>query len=518
MKRILLLFILFALTRQSPAQVTDSSALLFDETIVHAYNLTFYVEHWEDSLAYNYENGEEYLPARLEYNGLVFDSIGVRYKGNSSYVMSRGTPKKPLKFKFGEYLDEQTCYGIKKLNFSNCVKDPSFLREMLAYDIIRTYMPASRTAYATISVEGEQLGLYVQVEQVDKTFLKRHFADNDFNLYKTDDNGATMEYRGEDKESYRAEYELQTNEKTDDWSRMISMLQLLNTAPDESFNEDLDPWIDFTSAARLQAFYMVLSNFDSYTGSGRNFYLYDEELSGRFYMLPWDLNEAFGAYSNNWNVITQDIVSISNLGKRPLHRRILNNEYLRQLYLRFIRELLDGPAAYDAIAARADTYRALIDAYVLADKNKLYTYQNFLDNLQQSVVVGINMSIPGILPFTRDRNAQLRSQLGVYTAVENPPAIATEGIGTVSLWPNPNAGDAGIRYQLHSSGSVALVIRNMLGQEIRRVDFGSQLPGWYSHNTALTELQPGTYFYQLTLLRNDVGDMYSQVRKMLVLH
>ena len=41
---------------------------------------------------------------------------------------------------------------------------------------------------------------------------------------------------------------------------------------------------------------LAISNFDSYTGSGRNFYLYDDLTSGKFKMMPWDLNESFGAY------------------------------------------------------------------------------------------------------------------------------------------------------------------------------------------------------------------------------
>ncbi len=518
MKHVLILFVIAAFAQQSQAQLTDSSSIVFDVTTVHDYKLTFYVADYEDALVYNYENGEEYMPARLEYNGMVFDSIGVRYKGNSSYMMSRGTPKKPFKFKFNEYRDEQRLYGMKKLNFSNCVKDPSFLREMFAYGIIRQYLPASRTAYATITVNGELLGLYVSVEQVDKTFLEKHFEDNDFNLYKAGDNGGTLEYRGENKASYRAEYELQTNEDEDDWSRMIEMIRLLNLTTDENFIAEVDPWIDFTGALRLLAFNMVLSNFDSYSGSGRNFYLYDEEISGRFSILPWDLNEAFGAYHNNWDVITQDVLSMSNLDKRPLNRRLLADESLRQVYLGFIREMLDGSASCNTLAAKAGAYRTLIDQYVLADKYKLYTYQNFLDNLEHDVLVGLNENIPGILSFIGDRTAELRSQLGVYTGIESPLAVVTEHMADVELWPNPSAGNTGIQYHLASAGSVTLIVRDMLGRELRSIDFGSQLPGRYYNNVALRGLPAGTYFYQLMLLGNDANTFSGQLLKLQIVY
>ena len=431
------ILLLLLLACSAHAQETDSTAMLFDQTVVHEWNLQFYVEGWEDSLTANYENGEEYMPARVIYDGMVFDSVGVRYKGNSSYMLSRGTPKKPLKFKFDEYRDEQTCYGEKKLNFSNCVKDPSFLREMLAYGVIARYVPSSRTAYATISIDGELLGLYVQVEQVDKTFLKRHFEDNDFNLYKADDNGATMLYRGTDKEAYRAEFELQTNEKEDDWTRLITMLDLLNNTPSEQLPGTLAPWLDLDAAMCNLAFQMVLSNFDSYSGSSRNYYLYDDETTGRFTMMPWDLNEAFGAYTNNWNVVTQDIVSPSNLAQRPLMRQVLENGVLRQRYLRFVRDMLDGPASHDSLAARAAIYRSLIDSYVQADVHQLYSYQKFLDNLENEVVVGLNMRVPGVLSFVRDRTAAIRTQLGTYLGSGEVESSTAATIGDLDIWPQP---------------------------------------------------------------------------------
>ncbi len=262
------------------AQDIDSTALLFDDSFVHEFNIRFYYPDWEDSLKYWYEHGEEYIPARIEYAGIVFDSVGVRYKGNSSYNMSRNTPKKPLKFAFDKYRSKQECYDVETLNFSNATKDPTFLREKICYDMIAPRMHAPRAAFAAIKVDGALLGLYTMVEQVDKKFLARHFADNGFNLYKAADNGASLEYRGDLADPYRAEYELKTNEKTDDWTRFITMLNRLSSVPDAQFRDQVGAWIEFESAVQLLAFNMVMSNFDSYTGSGRNFYVYDDESTG----------------------------------------------------------------------------------------------------------------------------------------------------------------------------------------------------------------------------------------------
>jgi len=395
-----------------PAAASDSSDVIFCDTTVYDYNIHFYYDDWEDSLIYYFEvNDEAYIPAQFTYDNLTLDSIGVRYKGNSSYTLSGSTPKKPFKFKFDHYKPEQAFYGIKKLNFSNCVKDPSFLREKIGYGIARHYMPAPRTAYASLYIEGELLGFYVQVEQVDKDFLKRHFEDDSGNLFKAGNFGAAFEYRGPIQENYYPDFELKTNEALNDWSRLVEFIDKLNITPAADFVNVIQNYLNIDGCMRLLAFNMVLSNFDSYTGSGRNFYFYDNPVTDKFEIIPWDLNEAFGGYTNNWNVFTQHVVVTSNLLQRPLMGRIFENDSLRQVYMDYIAEMMNGAAAYDTVSEEADAAAQFIDAYVQADENKLYSYQNFLDNIENDVMVGLGMVIPGLKSFSQMRNANLALQL-----------------------------------------------------------------------------------------------------------
>jgi len=516
MKSFTILLVILIGMNVSVAQEVDSTALLFDDSIVHEFNIVFYYPDWEDSLTYWYEHGEEYIPARIEYAGLVFDSVGVRYKGNSSYTMARRTPKKPLKFKFDEYRSKQECFDVEKLNFSNATKDPTFLREKLCYDILRTRTHAPRAAWAAIHVDGALLGLYTMVEQVDKKFLKRHFADNDFNLYKSADDGATLEYLGSSGDDYKREFELKTNEDEDDWSRFVQMVQVLNQAPDATFRTLAGAWIDFKSAVMMLAFNMVMGNFDSYTGSGRNFYIYDDQEGGQFTFIPWDINEGFGAYSNNWNVFTQDVLNVSNLQRRPLNRRIVSDELLRADYLRAIAELVGSAAHEDSIAAHIARFTPLIDPWVRADQYKLYTYQNFLDNIHSDVVIGINMSVPGLTRFSQTRNAALRTQLQNYAALsadDIPKAAAL----TADVYPNPVTSTSTLVYFLPAAGSVRCVVYDALGRAVRRIDAASQEPGMHQYSMDMTDLSPGVHFYHL-FHTDGSGNVAQTTGRITVLH
>ena len=392
----------------------DTSSELFLSDVVYRYDLHFDIENWADTLAYWYDNGEEYIPVQVTFNDtLVLENVGVRYKGNSSYVQSINSPKKPFKMKFDEYDGGELLHGVSKLNFSNCINDPSFLREVLSYEVARKITPSSRTAFANIYVDGELLGFYTQVEQIDEYFITQNFEDLPGNLYKAADDGATMLYNGSDQEDYYDEYELKTNEGANDWSDLVQMLDDLNNCSNDELITLVDPQIDLKQAAQMLAFSMVLSNFDSYPGSGRNFYLYHNQITDRLQFIPWDMNESFGAYKNNWDVINLNVLDIPNLEDRPLNKRILENSSLREDYLDEIRLLLETFASYDTLSARIDELKAFIDPYVMADPNKFYSYQDFLTNSDDDVMVGMGQTIPGLRTFIQERADAIWQQISV---------------------------------------------------------------------------------------------------------
>ncbi|MCX7726966.1 MAG: CotH kinase family protein, partial [Chitinispirillaceae bacterium] len=348
------------------AQLKDSSELIFNDSIVHRYNISFYIDTWEDTLKYNKEIADEaYMPCRFTYylkNGdsIVLDSVGVRYKGNSSYEFAKDSPKKSFKFCFNEYKD-QFFFGVERLNLNNGVEDPSYLREKLSYDLARKYMVAPRACFATLSINGQMIGVYTQVEQVDEYFLKRNFEKASGNLYKAGDDGAYLQYKGPNQSSYESVYELKTNRSKNDWSNFINMIYKLNNTTKEEFVPIVSLCLNLDNCIRHLAWTIVLSHFDSYTGSGRNYYMYDDPKSGKFFIIPWDLNMSFGQYPNGWDVIKNSCVNIKNLEQRPLTKRILENDSLKRVYLNYLKEMIKGPFSSENIAKEVDRIVKVID-------------------------------------------------------------------------------------------------------------------------------------------------------------
>jgi hypothetical protein len=188
--------------------------------------------------------------------------------------------------------------------------------------------------------------------------------------------------------------------------------------------------INLDLCIRYLAFNAVFSNFDSYTGSGRNFYMYDDSGSGKFTLIPWDLHLSFGIYKNGWNTSTVDIVNYSNLDSRPLMKRIFANDSLRQIYFNYIKEFVNNEASDDSLASLLAHNKSILDSAASTDSNLIYTYSNYIKNIDSTIyiyVAGIKTAIPGLKPFCHNRDSIILAQIENYSPVSYNVKLKNSG-------------------------------------------------------------------------------------------
>ena len=76
------------------------------------------------------------------------------------------------------------------LTLNNCVNDPSKAQQSLVYGFMnKAGVPAPRSNLARVSVNGEDLGVYANVESVRKPLIKRWFGDCNGELYEAQNGG-----------------------------------------------------------------------------------------------------------------------------------------------------------------------------------------------------------------------------------------------------------------------------------------------------------------------------------------
>lgn len=446
----------------------DSSDFVFADSPVRSYAISFYQTDWKSAMESNWVADSGYVPARFTDGTVVLDSVGVRYKGNSSYTLAGNNPKKPLKIKFNEFKDT-SYYGIKVLNFSNGIGDPTLMREHLSYAIARKVLPAPRANFVHISLQGQAVGLYTQVEQADKSFLKRWFPDSSKgNLFKAGDDGATLSWLDADPASYIAsgDYELKTNEDAPTWKGFVTFVDFLNRSSDQDFCANRAAYLDDENIAKFLAFNTVLSNFDSYNGSGRNWYMYQADTTlPSMRMIPWDLNLSFGAYGGASSALGIAIDTVqAPLADRPLFRRALGCPATRQAYFQWIRHLVANDASTDSVEAAVVRDSALIASFVAADSNKFYTWAAWKTNLRSNFR-GTEGLIPGLVSFSKSRNTSIATALESFIDVSIRKASRSWGLS--------RQGAAWILQGIGSIGDGSVVWTSIDGRLTGRLEFRS---------------------------------------------
>jgi hypothetical protein len=243
-----------------------------------------------------------FVRARLEFEGRPVGDIGVRYKGNSSFMAARDSLKRSFKLDFNRFVKGQKFYGLTELNLNNNAMDPSQMREALAYAIFRrAAVPAPRTAYARLYLtvpgqrEREFVGLYTVVEQVDERFLRERFGTKKGLLLKPERAGG-LAYLGEDWAPYEQRYEPKTDVSAEAARRLIDFTRLVTEGSDAAWREQIGTFLEIGPCLTFFALQAALANLDSPLYTGHNYYLYLQSQTGRFHFIPWDLNEAFGGF------------------------------------------------------------------------------------------------------------------------------------------------------------------------------------------------------------------------------
>ena len=184
---------------QAAGQAEDDSSAPFYPDRVITVRFTMNEEDW----AYLQENASEesYVKADMWYDGELVPDIALRPKGNSSLAstISTGSIKYGLKADLNFFNAERSLDGIKKLNFNNGFSDPTFMREILSYELFEQMgLPTPRASFVDVFINDIHLGLYTMVEQIDQTFLTRYFTDISGNLYKPEVPAAYLNWTEDD--------------------------------------------------------------------------------------------------------------------------------------------------------------------------------------------------------------------------------------------------------------------------------------------------------------------------------
>jgi spore coat protein CotH len=121
MKKLLFLFAIVSSVCQAQTTAGDN---LFNITQIHTININFPQTNYWTLLVNNktYDDANDsstYIPAQVIIDGNIVDSVGIQFKGNSSYYNYPGN-KKPFTLAFDQYRSSQKYDSLSSINLNNC--------------------------------------------------------------------------------------------------------------------------------------------------------------------------------------------------------------------------------------------------------------------------------------------------------------------------------------------------------------------------------------------------------------
>lgn len=377
-------------------QAQDSLPDLYDPYHITQIELKFVEEDWEYPLHYLHSLGKgDRHRGNATVNGVRFDSVGVRFKGFSSYKPKMS--KNPLNIKLDYGRKKADYQGYETLKLSSGNLDPSWLREVLAYEVARKYMVAPKSNYAQVFVNGAYYGLFGSTEDVGWKFGERYLGSNKNSVVVKGNSPlgpfagkrSSLEYWGDDPSEYEKGYELDNGEN---WEPLINLTKILKFQP-----ENIESVLDMDGAIWMLAFNNVLLNLDSYNDFQQNYYLI-QDTSQRFHFVLWDVNLAFDGLGKPNNLTMQpryDPLANMDDERYPLINLVLKKPSYRKMYFAHCRTILNENFANGWYKTEAQKLHDLVADAVRQDSNWVYNFDAFEKNFHETYTA----MMPGPFPY-----------------------------------------------------------------------------------------------------------------------
>lgn len=349
---------------EDTAAYADGAAAVFDLGAVHRIDLTMAEADWLQ--VRDNPSTEVWYPADFSWNGESMPNIGVRAFGQGSVVPG----KPPLKLDFDRYEAGAEWRDLEQIKLDSSTQDAGFLNEVVGTRVLREMgLPAARTGWAQVYVNGTLAGFFVVLESIDDQFVKRWFDNDDGPLYGM---GTWMYGQGLNPITWGTvlDWYVPQTSVGGDGSEILAAIEATASGTDEAFAAAVD--VDrFTKIAVTRS---AMGAIDQFAADGNNFYLYVDD--GRITPIAWDLDADLGYpyYFTNalemgleepwywsharYNPVTGAIYS------DPVHARAVASGWDVQGWLD---ALLADPLDWNTLDTQISGYEAVISDAACAD-------------------------------------------------------------------------------------------------------------------------------------------------------
>ena len=291
----------------------------------------------------------EYVNADVTIDGVKFEKVGLRKKG---FIGSQSSSRPSLKIKLNHTDKEQAIGGLTKLTMNNNKQDASIVSQYMGYAVFnQAGSPAPRCAFAKVTVNGKNIGIYSHVESMRKPLLAREFGNDAGTLYE----GTVVDFY----EDWEGSLEHKRGNDKLGREKIRQLIQLLES--EEASEEAIGRLVDLDSFYRFWAIEGLLGFWDGYSGNANNFFIYLNPKTDRFHFIPWGADALFRKRSM-LNFDFRAPVSVKTKGR--VAYRLYQLPESRERYRKTLHGLLKEHWVEDKLLAECDRIEALIEPHL----------------------------------------------------------------------------------------------------------------------------------------------------------
>jgi hypothetical protein len=283
-----------ALASPKATEGSDPAAVVFDPTRVDNISLKMSTTDFNSLKEPNVTWDKEgpWLPTQMTATiaGKKIGplKVGVHLKG--AWGSWRDvTGKAGFKIKLDAFVKNQSIFGLKRLTLNNMVQDRSYIHEVMTYKIMRAAgVPAPRTGYTNVSLNGNNYGLHLNVETLDTDMLKR-WGVTSTHLYK----GAVPHFP-DLTPGHEWQFAIESGDQGD-WQDLTDFIQINELSGDEWWNA-ISQVADMKEITMSWATEVFAGHWDGYVINLNNYFVNFDYL-GKVTMYPWGTDQTWdGAY------------------------------------------------------------------------------------------------------------------------------------------------------------------------------------------------------------------------------
>jgi spore coat protein CotH len=231
------------------------------------------------------------------------------------------------------------------------VQDPTMLHEAVGYQVYEAAgVPVPRTSYVRLTVNGQDYGLYLNVETTDSLFLEHRFGNSKGILYEGS-------YGADLREGSEGRFQL--HEGSDPGhAQLTALIHAVHASGDGVFYGDTAQ-VDTKEFLAMMAAAALLDDWDNYYAAN-NYRIYWNPNAQRWSFIPTGIDQTFGGYATS-------VYGAAGV----LFMRCLGSERCRTEYAATVRDVADRFEQL-GLASKMDALLSLIEEPSRSDPKRPY--------------------------------------------------------------------------------------------------------------------------------------------------